>query len=907
MGTKTTSTARRERRGIRTRLSGDAGAARTAARTADLAVARTEELRWLSDTDLVELVDGLRVTAAEHGVDAVVVDGLAAAAVLSERRLKMTPYRVQLMGAAVLLSGSVAQMATGEGKTLVAILAAFVFSLEGRGVHVITPNDYLASRDAATARQLFAAVGATVGAITDDVMDAASRRLEHSCDVTYGSDSGFVFDYLRDHTFAVDVDRLISPRPPAFAIIDEIDAVLIDHARTPLILSGDATEETVDWAATSAAVAELHLGVHVVVDAAERAAHLTDAGVDALEAAFGIESLYSPENAALARGVYHALTAQFVFAEGVDYIVTGSGDDAAVSIIDATTGRQMPDTVWSNGLHQAVEAHKGLPVRPESQTWARISYQAYFRRYDRVSGMSGTAAAESEELARTFGLGCVEVPTNRPVARIDATDQVFSSHAAKVERIIADVAEAHDAGRPVLVGAATVESSEELSAALTAAGIAHRVLNARSAAAEAEVVSGAGRPGAVTVSTAMAGRGTDILLGGDPTRLAAAELAAEGIDPEDPDAAERVAAINAEVAQRCAADAEKVRDAGGLLVIGAERFEARRVDLQLRGRAGRQGDPGESRFYVSTQDPMVRIYGGTAQLIATLVSDSRPVSSKSITKMVERAQAAVEGRDAASRKQLLDWDAPLNGQRNEFYDSRDRWIRGEGVLDFVVAGIRPTVERVLGDVVGDDGELTHQALHRIAAVFSIGTDRLHDYEATALTPAISELNDLGNSGPFIDVFAGLVTDLFSQVVDNVGEAVAVEALRRVLLSVADREWREHLSHLDHLADAVHLRAPAGTPPLVVWASEAAEAFEFWYLSVATDTVRAALTLRPTPTDPTVGGLVLVAPTEPTDEAHADADDVEGAAGEETPENDQEGPSDSAAEDEQAEPGDHPEH
>lgn len=860
----THSTTHKARRGLRARLTGSKKASSSIARTAELAAERVIELEARSDDELSTLAAELRAVAAADGVDAVTVDGLALAAVLADRHLGMRPYRVQLMGAAALLSGSIAQMATGEGKTLVAMLAAFTFALEGRGCHVITPNDYLAARDAASATPMFEAVGATVGCVTDDMVGAAARRVQHAASVTYGSDSGFAFDYLRDHTFAMSPEQQICVQGQRFAIVDEVDAVLIDHARTPLILSSDDEVSSVDWVRVAKVVASLDLGVHVTVDRSERIAHLTDLGIDVVEAAFGIDSssgdsLYSGAHAALARGVFHSLAAQYVFVEGVDYIVTGEGDDAEVSIIDATTGRVMADNVWSNGLHQAVEAHLGLRVRPETATLARISYQAYFRLYERVSGMSGTAITEADEFAKTFELTTVEIPTNRPLARIDAPDRVFSTAAAKLDAVAADVAAAHAEGRPVLIGAATVESSEEVSTRLTAAGVPHRLLNARTAEGEAEVIAAAGRPEAVTVSTAMAGRGTDILLGGDPSRLAAARIADADAEPGSPEAA----AITAEVAERCAADAETVRSLGGLLVIGTERFEAQRVDLQLRGRAGRQGDPGESRFYVSAEDDMVAIFGAASQIISTIVSDSRPVSSRAISKMVERAQTTLEGRDAAARKSLLDWDAPLNGHRANYYATRDRWVHGDGTLGFVRSTVPDAVRRLL-ELNTADGELPVERFVAMCAFLSISAERAAELYDSDLAEALGALNTSGNIDALVEVLSGWLTELLDTAVASIGgydDPEVATLTGQVLLMIGDRSWRDHMLHLDHLADAVKLRSPAGTPPMVVWVKEATEAFEEFSLIIAVDALAAALTLRPEPTAPTVGGVTLVDPAD----------------------------------------------
>jgi preprotein translocase subunit SecA len=820
-------------------------------RSTDLVLAQVAALSALTDTELADHVAVLRARAAEDGFEATAVDGLAAAHVLTTRHLNMTPYRVQILAALVLLQGSIAQMSTGEGKTLVAGLASFAAGLEGRGTHVITPNDYLAARDAALVAPMFEAVGMSVGVVTE-FTPVTVRRDAYACDVTYVSDSQVAFDYLRDHTFANAASQQVH-RGLHVAIVDEVDAVLLDHAKTPLILTSTEDLPMSRWLEVNEIVSTLTPGTHVVVDYQERVAHLTSEGTDLIEERLGFteqgSSLYEVDNVDVARIVRHLLTAAFVFEEGRDYIIEELDGVQQVSIIDATTGRTLVDNVWTDGLHQAVEISHGLTPRPEQHTWARITYQAFFGMYDHLCGMSGTAITEAEEFATAFDLHCTEVPTNRPLIREDAPDQVFASRRVKLAAIVRDTAAAAESDRPVLIGCATVEAAEELSKLLNAAGVTHRLLTARNPESEADVIAQAGQAGAVTVSTAMAGRGTDILLGGDPALLARAEIAAAGLDPDNrPEDAAQAQRILATCEARCAAEAATVRACGGLYVIGAERFEARRIDNQLRGRSGRQGDPGASRFYVCPEDEMVSIFGAASQIISTIVSADRPVSSKSISKMVERAQKAMEGRDVSSRGDLMKWDYVLDEQRNEFYRARDRWVAGEEIWERVDKGAHTLAVGLIENYLLIDPATTEDpegfGPKNILATLKIdpaGLDpaRLHEFYS-AMLDADQDPEPAGL------LLAEIIRTKINAAADVFGGRTDPQITRLMavsLLALFDRAWREHLAFLDHLRTGIKLRRTLGSDPVYAWANEAEEAWSDMSRTTIAELAWAGLSLR----------------------------------------------------------------
>src|SRR5690554_5661653 len=632
------------------------------------------ELERLSDSEL-QAKTGEFKQRIDNGepLDDLLVEAFAVTREAAKRVIGQRHYDVQLMGGAALHFGWVAEMKTGEGKTLVSTLPVYLNALSGKGVHVVTVNDYLATFHRDWMGRIYRWMGLEVGLVVPGNHDAAHKREQYAADITYGTNNEFGFDYLRDN-MVMSLDRK-TQRGHNYAIVDEVDSILIDEARTPLIISGRLADAAQMYYQFAAIVRGLERDVDYEVDEEKRTVSPLESGIEKVEAALGVENLYDQVDTNLIHHMSAALKAKELYRRDKDYIVV----DNEVKIVDEFTGRILEGRRWSEGLHQAVEAKEGVKIKEENQTMATITFQNYFRLYDKLAGMTGTAETEAAELMSTYGLNVVPIPTNKPMIRVDHPDLIYKTHDAKFAALVDDIVERNRVGQPVLAGTASVEHSEELSKLLERREVKHEVLNAKQHFREAEIVAQAGRLGAVTVATNMAGRGVDILLGGNPELLAAREVRAEGLDPDSEEGRARLAELLPRYEAECEREGEKVRELGGLYVCGTERHESRRIDNQLRGRAGRQGDPGESRFYLSLEDDLMRLFatGAMNWVMGKALPDDVPIEAKMVTKAIERAQTTVEQRNAEIRKNVLKYDEVMNEQRKVIYRRRDQILEGE--------------------------------------------------------------------------------------------------------------------------------------------------------------------------------------------------------------------------------------
>jgi preprotein translocase subunit SecA len=765
------------------------------------------ELRALTDTFKERYGDGETLDDLLPEAFAVVREG-------ARRTLGQFHYKVQLMGGAALHLGNIAEMKTGEGKTLVSTLPAYLNALSGDGVHVVTVNDYLASRDADWMGRVHRFLGLTVGKILND-LPPEKRRVAYACDITYGTNNEFGFDYLRDN-MAWSPEDLVQ-RGHNFAVVDEVDSILIDEARTPLIISGPA-EENQRWYLEFARIApKLKKDQHYEVEEGKRTVAITEEGVAFVEDQLGIDNLYEAANTPLVGYLNNALKAQELFKKDRDYIVN-SGE---VLIVDEFTGRVLQGRRYNEGMHQAIEAKEGVQIQQENQTLATITLQNYFRLYDKLSGMTGTAQTEAAELHQIYKLGVIPIPTNKPMVRDDQTDLIYKTEDAKFSAVIDDIAERHEAGQPVLVGTASVAKSERLASLLLRKGIPHEVLNAKQHAREAAIIANAGRKGAVTVATNMAGRGTDIMLGGNPEFSADAALRERGLSPDEtPEEyeAEWLGALEQAKAE-IKKEHEEVVELGGLYVLGTERHESRRIDNQLRGRAGRQGDPGLSRFYLSLGDDlMVRFNGERVAAMMNLLRlpEDVPIEARTVSKAIQSAQTQVESQNFEIRKDVLKYDDVMNKQRSVIYDERRQVLDGTDLSD----QIRP----MIGDVVR--GYVEGATSSGYAEEWDL--DQLWTALRT-LYPVSLTIDDAieqagGHKADLTREFLieELVADAQSAYdarEEDLGAEVVRELERRVLLSVLDRKWREHLYEMDYLREGIGLRAMAQRDPLVEYQRE----------------------------------------------------------------------------------------
>ncbi|NEK85354.1 preprotein translocase subunit SecA [Blastococcus saxobsidens] len=800
---------------------GEGKLVRRLSRIADAVESIADDYTDLTDAELRAKTDEFKERHADgESLDALLPEAFAVVREAATRTLGQRHFRVQLMGGAALHLGNIAEMRTGEGKTLTGVLPAYLNALTGKGVHVVTVNDYLAKRDAEWMGRVHRFLGLSVGTILSG-QTPAERREHYAADITYGTNNEFGFDYLRDNMAWSKADLV--QRGHHYAIVDEVDSILIDEARTPLIISGPAETAGKWYLEFARIVPMMKRDVHYEVEEAKRTVAVTEEGVEFVEDQLGIDNLYEAVNTPLIGYLNNALKAKELFKKDQQYIVS----NGEVLIVDEFTGRVLAGRRYNEGMHQAIEAKEKVKIKDENQTLATITLQNYFRLYEKLSGMTGTAQTEAAELHQTYKLGVVPIPTNRPMVRQDRSDVIYKTEQAKFEAVVEDIAERHEVGQPVLVGTASVEKSELLAKFLLKRGIPHEVLNAKNHAREATIIAQAGRPGAVTVATNMAGRGTDIQLGGSADFIADETLRARGLSPsETPEEYEAAWDEALEVAKaQVKAEHEAVTEAGGLYVLGTERHESRRIDNQLRGRSGRQGDPGESRFYLSLGDDLMRRFNGPMleSMMNTLrVPDDQPIESKMVTRAILSAQTQVEQQNHEVRKDVLKYDEVLNRQRTVIYDERRKVLDGadlhEQVRTMVDDVVAAYVDGATETGYAEDWDL-EQLWTGLKALYPVG-------------PTIDELVDQVAGGEQTDLTPGslkqaLLDDVHRAYADReakLGAEVMRELERRVLLSVMDRKWREHLYEMDYLRAGIHLRAMANRDPVVEYQREGYDMF-----------------------------------------------------------------------------------
>ena len=782
-----------------------------------------EELRAETDKFRERVKDG-------ESLDIMLPEAFAVVREASKRTLGKRHYDVQLMGGAALHLGNIAEMKTGEGKTLVATLPAYLNALSGKGVHIVTVNDYLAEYQANLMGRVFRFLGMECGVILSS-MEPDERRKQYAADITYGTNNEFGFDYLRDN-MAWTVEEQVQ-RGHNFAIIDEVDSILIDEARTPLIISGPAAGEANRWYAEFARIAAtlLKRGEDYEVDEKKRTVGILESGIDKVEDHLGVKNLYESKNTPLIGFLNNSIKAKELFTNNKDYVVI----DGEVLIVDEHTGRILPGRRYNDGIHQAIEAKEGVEIKPENQTMATVTLQNYFRMYDKLSGMTGTAETEAAEFMNTYELGVVPIPTNKGVQRIDNPDKVYRDEIAKFKAVVKDIKERHEKGQPILVGTASVENSEYLSRQLAKAGVRHEVLNAKNNEREAAIVAQAGRKGAVTVATNMAGRGTDIMLGGNPEFEAVEKMRELGLDPNTN--SEAYEARWPEVLKACEDAAKEEHDEvtklGGLYVLGTERHESRRIDNQLRGRSGRQGDPGESRFYLSLTDELMRLFntGMATRLMAAAPEDSA-LDSKIVSRAIATAQANVEGRNAEQRKNVLKYDDVLNRQREAIYKDRGRILHGDDLKEQISGFVDEVLTTIIDARVSEghaedwDFDELWSALKQVYPI-SITVDDLAE-DAGDRTKITRD-----------QIVKEVLADahlIYDEREKSVGEESMREIERRVMLSVIGERWPEHLYEMEYLKEGIGLRAMAQRDPLVEYQREGYDMYQSMLGAVREETV-----------------------------------------------------------------------
>ena len=782
-----------------------------------------EELRAETDKFRERVKDG-------ESLDIMLPEAFAVVREASKRTLGKRHYDVQLMGGAALHLGNIAEMKTGEGKTLVATLPAYLNALSGKGVHIVTVNDYLAEYQANLMGRVFRFLGMECGVILSS-MEPDERRKQYAADITYGTNNEFGFDYLRDN-MAWTVEEQVQ-RGHNFAIIDEVDSILIDEARTPLIISGPAAGEANRWYAEFARIAAtlLKRGEDYEVDEKKRTVGILESGIDKVEDHLGVKNLYESKNTPLIGFLNNSIKAKELFTNNKDYVVI----DGEVLIVDEHTGRILPGRRYNDGIHQAIEAKEGVEIKPENQTMATVTLQNYFRMYDKLAGMTGTAETEAAEFMNTYELGVVPIPTNKGVQRIDNPDKVYRDEIAKFKAVVKDIKERHEKGQPILVGTASVENSEYLSRQLAKAGVRHEVLNAKNNEREATIVAQAGRKGAVTVATNMAGRGTDIMLGGNPEFEAVEKMRELGLDPNTN--SEAYEARWPEVLKACEDAAkeehEEVTELGGLYVLGTERHESRRIDNQLRGRSGRQGDPGESRFYLSLTDELMRLFntGMATRLMAAAPEDSA-LDSKIVSRAIATAQSNVEGRNAEQRKNVLKYDDVLNRQREAIYKDRGRILHGDDLKEQISGFVDEVLTTIIDARVSEghaedwDFDELWDALKQVYPI-SITVDDLAE-DAGDRTKITRD-----------QIVKEVLADahlIYDEREKSVGEESMREIERRVMLSVIGERWPEHLYEMEYLKEGIGLRAMAQRDPLVEYQREGYDMYQAMLGAVREETV-----------------------------------------------------------------------
>jgi preprotein translocase subunit SecA len=771
------------------------------------------EVEAMSDAELAHMTVEFkeRLDQGEELND-LLVEAFAVVRESARRTIGQRHFDVQLMGGMALHFGWIAEMKTGEGKTIASTLASYLNALEGKGVHVVTVNEYLARRDAEWMGQIFRFLGLEVGLVTSEVDDWSAKRAAYRADITYGTNTEFGFDYLRDN-MAVDRDQMVQ-RGHRFAIIDEVDSILIDEARTPLIISGPSDDSTRLYYQFASIVRTLKRDEDYEVDEEKRTVVPTEAGIAKVERQLGVENLYDAVAVNYVHQLGKALEAKELYHRDKEYIVA----EGEVRIVDEFTGRVLEGRRWSDGLHQAVEAKERVRIKEENHTWATVTLQNYFRMYDKLAGMTGTAETEAAEFASTYGLQVVPIPTHKPMIRVDRPDLVFKTEEAKFKAVVDDIAERYERGQPVLVGTASVEKSEHLSRLLEKRGIDHTVLNAKQHAREAVIVAQAGRLHAVTVATNMAGRGVDILLGGNPEGLAREAVIAEGLDPASEEGGRRFSELLAKFQAECAAEAEQVRELGGLYVLGSERHESRRIDNQLRGRSGRQGDPGESRFFLSLEDELMRLFatGAMSWVMDRALPEDVPIEARMVTRAIERAQNTVEQRNAEIRKDVLKYDEVMNEQRKVIYERRRQILDGEDMREYTISLLSSTLEAVVRAACPTDFA-EEWDLERLV-------NDLAQYYPTEFT--VADLEQAESVGQIVDSVVADAIERYEQRDQEMpgGAETARQVERQVMLQIIDARWRLHLAEMDHLREGIHLRGIAQTDPLVAWQREGFEMF-----------------------------------------------------------------------------------
>ena len=824
-----------------------------------------DEYKALSDAELqAKTPEFKRRLADGETLDDILPEAFATVREASDRVLGLRPYRVQLVGGIVLHQGRIAEMKTGEGKTLVATLPAYLNGLTGNGVHIVTVNDYLAKRDSEWMGKVHRFLGLTVGLIVHD-LSSEERRAAYAADITYGTNNEMGFDYLRDN-MAIYSSELVQ-RGHSFAIVDEVDSILIDEARTPLIISGMGEKSTEMYSRTESLVRTFRKKViaetdekeeedvnetaDYIVDEKAKTATLTQRGIKKVEEFFNLENLSDPENSTIAHHVNQALKAHGTMKRDIDYVLK----DGQVVIVDEFTGRLMFGRRYSDGLHQAIEAKEHVEVARESKTLATITFQNYFRLYKKLSGMTGTALTEEEEFGTIYNLDIIEIPTNRPIARLDNPDVVYKTEAAKYRAVIRQIKECHAKGQPVLVGTVSIEKNEKLSYLLSREGIKHNLLNAKNHEKEAEIVAQAGKFGAVTVATNMAGRGTDIMLGGNAEYMAKTDLRKAGLsdeliaeatgyaetqNQEILDARAMFASALKKHREEISGEADKVREAGGLFIIGTERHDSRRIDNQLRGRAGRQGDPGETRFYLSLDDDLMRLFGGEriTNLMERLdIDEDTPIENKMLTKSIENAQMSVESRNFQSRKATLEYDDVMNKQREIIYSQRKQVLDGLDIKSTVLNMLRASIENHVAVAVSEQGKLTKESYEAALKAcegmyFPRGMVALSESELSGMTG-----EDL------TDRFFAASETVYNAKEDALTPPVMRELERVVLLRVVDEYWMDHIDAMSELRQAIRLQSYGNKNPVDVYKQESLSMFEEMISAIQNETVRRIFSAR----------------------------------------------------------------
>ena len=826
--------------------------------------ALADEYKALSDAELQAKTPAFKERLANgETLDDILPEAFATVREAADRVLGLRPYRVQLIGGIVLHQGRIAEMKTGEGKTLVATLPAYLNALSGEGVHIVTVNDYLAKRDSEWMGKVHRFLGLTVGLIVHD-MDKAARQAAYAADITYGTNNEMGFDYLRDNMALYASEQV--QRGHSFAIVDEVDSILIDEARTPLIISGMGEKSTqmYDLAESFAARLKKYVVVETddkeeeatdidadyVVDEKAKTATLTARGIAKAEEFFHLENLSDPENSTIAHHINQAIRAHGIMKRDVDYVIK----DGEIIIVDEFTGRLMFGRRYSEGLHQAIEAKEHVSVQRESKTLATITFQNYFRLYSKLSGMTGTALTEEEEFSTIYKLDIIEVPTNKPVIRIDNEDSVYKTEAGKYRAVINQVTACHEKGQPVLVGTVSIEKNEQLSRMLTKAGIKHNVLNAKNHEKEAEIVAQAGKLGAVTVATNMAGRGTDIMLGGNAEYMAKTDLRKAGLsdeliaeatgyaetdNKEILDARDMFAKALEKHREEISGEADKVREAGGLFIIGTERHDSRRIDNQLRGRAGRQGDPGETRFYLSLEDDLLRLFGGeriTNLMERFNLDEDTPIENKTLSKAIENAQTSVESRNFQYRKSTLEYDDVMNKQREIIYGQRKQVLDGMDVKSVIMNMMNTSIRHLVqGAFAGGslDSVSMRELLGSVEGLyFPKYAVRFEETQIPALT-----------ADEVADAFAQAAADYYEKKEQELTSPVMREVERVVLLRVVDEYWMDHIDAMQDLRQGIRLRAYAQTDPIIAYKKESLEMFEEMITAIQEETVRRLYSVR----------------------------------------------------------------